>query len=116
MKKISKILFVLILVSFTGTIATADRGSFGKKKNKIQLNIVTFNTLKKSIPFNLKSGLTFRGSNILNSEQVGNAFFNTTLISYKKGNTVYLLLYKQKVLIPEYSASTGSKLIIRRHK
>ena len=114
MKKLSKITFVFILIACISGIAIADRGVFGKRKNHFQLNITTANSLKKSIPFNLKSGLTFRGSNLLNSQQIGNSIFNSTLLSYKKGNTVYILPYKQRVLIPSYSPETAYKLIIRK--
>ena len=114
MKTFSKITFVLVLMACISGIANADRGVFGKKRNKVQLNIATLNTLKKSIPFNLKSGLTFKGSSLLNSQQIGNSLFNTALISYKKGNTIYILPYKQKILIPSYSSESGYKLILRR--
>ncbi len=113
MKRISKIVFILILIGISG-IAIADRGGFGRKKNMVQLNISMLGTLKKSIPFNLKSGLTFRGSKLLNSQQIGSTWYNTTLLSYKKGNTIYILPYKQKILIPNYSPESGYKLIIRR--
>lgn len=114
MGQLSKITFVLLLIGCLHEIANADRGIFGKKRNKVQLNISTVNTLKRSIPFNLKSGLTFKGSTLLNSQQIGHNLFNTALISYKKGNTVYILPYKQKLLIPSYSPQAGYKLIIRR--
>ena|SRR5258708_32259829 len=114
MKKLLKITFLLLLIACVCGIANADRGVFGKKRNKVQLNIFTTTNLKKSIPFNLKSGLTFKGSTLLNSQQIGNSFFNTALISYKKGNTIYILPYKQKILIPSYTPETGYKLIIRR--
>ncbi len=111
MTKVSKILFVFTLIFFLAGNVSADRG-YGKKRNKIQLNIITVSTLKKSIPFNLRSGLNYRGSSLLNQQQVGNSLFNNAIITYKKGNTVYILPYRQKVLIPDYSAS-GYKLIIR---
>ena len=114
MKIISKIIFILVLIGGISSIAIADRGGFGRKRSKVQLNINMLGTLKKSIPFNLKSGLTFRGSKLLNSQQIGNTTFNTTLLSYKKGNTIYILPYKQKILIPNYSPESGYKLIIRR--
>jgi len=115
MKIISKIVFILILIGSISGIALADRGGFGRKKNKVQLNInMLGSTLKKSIPFNLKSGLTFRGSKLLNTQQIGNTWYNTTLVSYKKGNTIYILPYKQKILLPSYTPESGYKLIIRR--
>jgi hypothetical protein len=107
-------MFLLILSACICGIAIADRGGFGRKKNQVQLNITTLGTLKKSISLNLKSGLTFRGSNLLNTQQIGNTLFSTTLLSYKKGNTIYILPYRQKVFIPDYTPQSGYKLIIRR--
>ena len=104
----------LIALLFCGAtyLAIADRGGFGRR-NKIHFNIITLNTLKNSIPFNLKSGLNYKGSAVLNHQFAANSVFNNAVITYQKGNTIYIVPYKQKVLIPSYSASTGYKLIIR---
>ena len=113
MNKLTKILFSLVLVSSITIAAIADRGVFKRKVNKTKINITPFSTLKKSIPFNLRLGLTYKGSSLLSQQQVGNALYNNTIISYRKGNTIYILPYKQKILIPDYNPSTGYKLIIR---
>ena len=115
MTKYSKIVTVLLLVCGVCVFAFADRGGF-VKRNKTQLNIKTNGNLKNSIPFNLKSGLTYRGSFLTDQEQIGNSLVSDAYISYKKGNTVYILPYKQKILIPEYSQQEGYKLIIRGRK
>jgi hypothetical protein len=115
MTKYSKIVTVLLLVCGVCVFAFADRGGF-VKRNKTQLNIKTNGNLKNSIPFNLKSGLTYRGSFLTDQEQIGNSLVSDAYISYKKGNTVYILPYKQKILIPEYSQKDGYKLIIRGRK
>src|SRR5437764_807515 len=112
MIRISKISALILLICFVTYVAIADRGGFGRR-NKIHFNIVTLNTLKNSIGFNLRSGLTYRGNNILNKQQVGNSIFSNSLVSYEKGNTIYILPYKQKVLIQSYTPATGYKLIIR---
>jgi hypothetical protein len=115
MTKYSKIVTVLLLVCGVCVFAFADRGGF-VKKNRTQLNIKTNGNLKNSIPFNLKSGLTYRGSFLTDQEQIGNSLVSDAYISYKKGNTVYILPYKQKILIPEYNQKDGYKLIIRGRK
>ena len=115
MTKYSKIVTVLLLVCGVCVFAFADRGGF-VKKNRTQLNIKTNGNLKNSIPFNLKSGITYRGSFLTDQEQIGNSLVSDAYISYKKGNTVYILPYKQKILIPEYSQKDGYKLIIRGRK
>lgn len=112
MAKYSKIASVILLVCGVCLFAFADRGTF-VKKNKTHLNIRTNGNLKNSIPFNLKSGLTYRGSFLLNSQVIGNSVVSDAYVSYRKGNTIYILPYKQKVLIPEYNQKDGYKLIIR---
>ncbi|MDP4283586.1 MAG: hypothetical protein Q8891_04120 [Bacteroidota bacterium] len=115
MNKYSKIISVTLLVCGVCLFAFANRGGF-VKKDKPHLNISTSGNLKNSISFNLKSGLTYRGSALLNRQQIGNNIISEELISYKKGNTVYILPYKQKVFIPEYNQKDGYKLIIRSRK
>lgn len=115
MAKYSKIVMMIALICGIFFFAFADRGGF-VKKNKTHLNIRTNGNLKNSIPFNLKSGLTYRGSFLTNQQLIGNNLVSDVYISYKKGNTVYILPYKQRVMIPEYSMTEGYKLIIRPRK
>lgn len=115
MTKYSKIISMIFLVCGVCLFAFADRGGF-VKKNKTHLNISTSGNLKNSITFNLKSGLSYRGSALLNRQQIGNSIISDEIISYRKGNTIYILPYKQKILIPEYSQKDGYKLIIRSRK
>lgn len=115
MKKYTRILPVILLFCGVCLIASADRGGF-VKKNKAQLNINTTGNLKNSIAFNLKSGIVYRGSELLSTSRIGNVLVQESIISYKKGNTVYILPYKQRIAIPQYSQSEGYKLIIRPKK
>jgi hypothetical protein len=115
MTRYSKIALVALICFGVFFIAFADRGGF-VKKNKTQLNIATKGTLKNSIAFNLKSGITYRGSFFLDMEQIGNTVINDAFVSYKKGNTIYILPYKQKIFIPEYTQKDGYKLVIRSRK
>lgn len=115
MLKYSRIVTVTVLVCGICVFAFADRGGF-VKKNKARLNIETNGNLKNSIPFNLKSGLSYRGSFFTNSQKIGNTMVSDAYISYKKGNTIYILPYKQKVLIPQYTQEEGYKLILRSRR
>jgi hypothetical protein len=112
MRKYSHIVLSIVLISCISIIASADRGGFGRKRTKVNLNIYTLSTLKNSIAFNLRSGLTYKGSTLFNHHLVGKNAIDNALVTYKKGNTIYILPYKQRILIPDYSAS-GYKLIIR---
>lgn len=115
MTRYVKIAIGVVLACSVWFFASADRGGF-IKKNRTHLNIPLKGTLKNSIAFNLKSGINYKGSFLLNTQQVGNAFVSDAFVSYKKGNTIYILPYKQKILIPEYSQKDGYKLIIRSRK
>lgn len=112
MIKNSKIAAIVVLFCAVAYVAIADRGGFGRR-NKIHFNIITLNTLKNSVAFNLKSGLAYKGNAILNHQQVGNSVFTNAIVSYQKGNTIYLLPYKHKALTQSYSPASGYKLIIR---
>lgn len=111
MIKITKIAAFILLCSLA-YVAIADRGGFGRR-NKIHFNIITLNTLKSSIGFNLKSGLAYKGNAVLSYQQIGNSIFANSIVSYQKGNTIYILPYKQKVMVQSYTPSSGYKLILR---
>ncbi|MEO9211070.1 MAG: hypothetical protein ABI208_08225 [Ginsengibacter sp.] len=113
MKLFTKILSIVLLFSGIAIFALADKGGTGKK-GKTQLNISTTENIKSSMRFNLNSGVTYRGSFLINTEHVGtNTLVSDAMISYKKGNITYIIPYKQKIFIPSYSQKDGYKLIIR---
>jgi hypothetical protein len=111
MVRISKILLTFLVLFSTSLSAWADRGIGKKSKARaFTLNITTPSTLRSSISLNLKSGLVYKGSSL------GSATGTSTrsIISYQKGNNVYVLPYKQKIAVPEVRQGyAGLKLIIR---
>lgn len=116
MKKLSgKILIIALLVGF-GNISFADRGAGKKSKAKTLLNINTNNTtLKNSLVLNIKSGLNYKGSLLTDLHTSSNSIISTSLLTYQKGNTTYIIPYKQKITVPEIRQGyTGVKMIIRR--
>ena len=115
MKTFTKKLLTIALLFGLAQVAMADRG-VGKKKNKTILNIYTPTTLKNSIAFNIKSGLSYKGSLLSHTETVGNSIMSNSLITYQKGNITYVIPYKHKIVIPEIAQGyTGMKIIIRSH-
>jgi hypothetical protein len=116
MIKLSKILLVAVVLFGTTLSALADRGIGKKSKSKVTLNISTPTILRNSVSLNLRSGLRYTGSSLVNQRTLGNSMISNTLVSYQKGNTVYIIPYKQKVIMPEMKQGyTGMKLIIRSH-
>ena len=116
MKKVTKIILVMALLFGAAFSSLADRGIGKKTKNKINLNISTPSSLRNSVFFNLSSGLRYTGSLLSKDPFDFNTFNYNTLVTFQKGNTVYIIPYKQIVTVPEMSSGyTGIKLIIRPH-
>jgi hypothetical protein len=108
---------ILFTVAFMGLLFTsfADRGT-GKKRTKTTLNIKMPTTFNSSFKFNLRNGLKYNGSLISPNKSSVRTGTNT-FITYQKGNSVYIIPYKQKLIVPDYKAGTvGAKLIIRLTK
>lgn len=112
MKRTIRIFCVLTICSLLGLLAYADRGGFIKKERP-QLNIESYGTLKNSIQFNLRSGLKYKGSDILSMQRVGDAVVTESIVTYKKGNMVYIIPHRQRIATSVYSPKDGSKLILR---
>lgn len=114
MSKIAKKILLLGILTGTMLISFADRGIGKKSKSKIILNINTNNAFKNSISFNLKAGLKYKGSLLSNTQYQNNSLVFTELVTYQKGNSIYIVPYKQKILVPEIKQGyTGLKLIIK---
>lgn len=110
-----KLLTIALLFSIA-QVAMADRGIGKKNKNKTILNITTPSTLRNSIGFNLRSGLSYKGSLLFSTKTVGYSIMANSLITYQKGNITYIIPYKHKIAVPEIKQGyTGMKIIIRPH-
>jgi hypothetical protein len=114
--KRAKIILVVTVLSGIAFSALADKGIGRKSKTKVTLNITTSNSLRNSVLLNLKSGLKYTGSLLANQQSQGNTILSNTLLTYQKGNTVYIIPHKQIMAVPEIRQGyTGMKLIIKPH-
>jgi hypothetical protein len=115
MINLSKLTLLSVALLGAALSVLADGGISKKSKSKVTLNISTPTTLRNSVSLNLKSGLRYTGSFFVNKGTATRSM-TTNLVTYQKGNTVYILPYKQKVIMPEIKQGyTGMKLILRTH-
>ena len=113
MNKLFRILSLVTVFTIQMNLSFADRG-VGKKKNKVILNIKTPNHFQSSLNFNLKNGLKYTGSLINTSLTTTPPNSFSYLVTYQKGNSVYILPYKQKIFVADVRQGfAGTKLIIR---
>lgn len=113
MSKITKI--VLLIAAFNGIVLTtmADKG-VGKAKKKPSVSAIRSASYSKTLSFNLKSGLKYKGTLLNSVESSKDAVSYNTLMTFQKGNTIYILPFKQKIVVPEIKPGyTGMKLIIK---
>jgi hypothetical protein len=107
MKKLTKqaticaVLVVMVILTF------ASKGGGGDKKNNnnFRSNFTPIRTLNS---FTLKTSSSYNtGSYILHPGKENNRLSLNTMITYEKGNTIYILPYKYKVNIS--SLNDGQK-------
>lgn len=110
MNKTTRILVLLALLTGQMFASFADRG-VGRKKSRVVLNIKSPSAFSSTLNFNLRNGMRFTGSlmnfSTLNGEQ-------SNIVTYRKGNSVYIIPYKQKILVADVRQGfAGTKLIIK---
>jgi len=88
----------------------ASKGGGGdKKKNNGFRN--TFTPIHSSNSFTLKTSSAYNtGSYVFNSGKTNNRLSVNTMVTYEKGNTIYILPYKYKVNISSLDNSSKTNL------
>lgn len=111
MLKMSKIIKIVLLFAVLNGImftSLADRGVGNTKKT------AATNNFKSSISLNLKTGLKYKGSLLTGVSSNETSLTTNNLVTYQKGNTIYVVPHKQKMIVPEVKQGyTGMKLIIK---
>ena len=120
MEILLKRLLVFAIIIGTVNVAFADKGVKRKAKNRTKINITAPVSLKNlmTLNLNLKSGLTYKGSLLSSTQTIGPSMINTSILTYQKGNTTYIIPYKHRIIMPDMQQQgyTGIKLIIRSKK
>lgn len=114
MTKHAKHIIFLTLFTITVFHGFADRGLRRKAKNRVVLNIATENTFRNSISFNLKTGMKYKGLIFTGTPAENPFLYSGTIRQFQKGNTIYLVPSKKRLLIPEVKQGyTGLKLVLK---
>jgi hypothetical protein len=88
----------LISCAMIGAVALAAVASSGggKKKSEAPLKPI-YTPIRTTNGFTLKAGPSYTGSHILSSERTRNFVTYNTVVTYQKGNTVYILPQQVKM-------------------
>ena len=110
-KWMRKMLVSVLLIAVVG-LAVASKGGGGEKKKDNNIPLKTnFVPIRTTNGFTLKSGPSYAGSYILGQAKTDNYVSFHTLITYQKGNSIYILPYSYKMNTSAvYLNNSGSNL------
>ena len=100
MSQITKSILLIGILAGNMLMSFADRGVGKKTKNKINLNIPLNTSLKSSLSFNLKAGLKYKGSLLTGIQKENDLLISNNIVTYQKGSNIYIVPYKQKIIVP----------------
>jgi len=99
-----------LLIAVVG-LTFASKGGGGEKKNAGSIPLKTsFTPIRTTNGFTLKAGPTYTGSYVLGTEKTSNYVSFHTLITYEKGNSIYIMPYQYKMSSNIYLHNSGSNL------
>ena len=108
-----------MMVAIVG-LAFASKGGGGDKKSKDKIPLKTeFTPIRTTGTFTLKSGPSYSGSLLLGQEKTKNYLSINTLVTYQKGNSIFIIPYTYKVsspLVMDGSHKTNLQLLDLRIK
>jgi hypothetical protein len=119
-KKLTRLAFVSVMMIVVVALAFASKGGGGKKKTPSFKS--DFVPIRTTTGFTLRTGAMYTGSHTFGIEKTDKVFSFNTVVTYQKGNTIYILPYKYKVNTTGFSAGTTKSnlqlldLKIKMHK
>jgi hypothetical protein len=104
------IVCLLVILVVGGFASSYSKGGGGDKKNKSSL-MSNFTPIRSVNGFTLRSiRPTFSGSFMMTQEKENNRLSISTLITYQRGNTTYIIPYKYRVGISSLTNSSKTNL------
>ena len=102
-----KLVTVLLVTASVACFATlGDGGKKGARPKGLLTNLAGHYSAKN---FSLKSTFPYRGSQLLSMEQPKNYIMLNTVVTYQKGNAIYTLPMKKKVLLDKVTFNPANR-------
>ena len=101
-------LAVLMLISVSAVASFATLAD-GNKKPGSKSSLLSSRTVKSNT-FTLRSGYTFRGNQVLGTENNNKRLISlNTKVTYQKGNTTFIVPLKKKVILSNIKIELGNR-------
>ena len=101
-------LSVLLLISVSAIASFATLGDGKKKSSSSKSPLLSFKPVAKPGSFSLRSGYTYRGTQVINTSEKKYIRLNTT-VTLQKGNTTYIVPLKKKVILQNVKIEIGNR-------
>jgi hypothetical protein len=108
----AKKMSVLLLLAVSAIAAFATLGD-GKTKRDLPKKSLLSNKTVKPGSFSLKSGYTYRGNQVINTNEETKYIRLNTTVTMQKGNTTYIVPLKKKVLLQNVKLDIGNRQLKR---
>jgi hypothetical protein len=120
MRKLMRQAVVSTLLLAVVGLAFASKGGGGDKKKEKNMPLKTeFTPIRTTGNFTLKSSPAYSGSFFLGQEKTKTTISFNTLVTYEKGNSIFIMPYKYKINMPgvtDGSIKTNLQLLDLRIK
>jgi len=119
MRKLMRKAFISALMLAVVGLAFASKGGGGDKKSNNAPLKTSFVPIRTTNSFTLKAGPAYSGSFLLGQERTKTSISFSTLVTYEKGNSIFVLPYKYRVNMPSMmdgSSKTNLQLLDLRIK
>lgn len=101
---------MLIALSAAASFATLGDG---KKKSDLPKNSLLSSRTVKPGSFSLRSGYTYRGTQVINQQTQKKYISLNNTVTYQKGNTTYIVPLKKKVVLSKVKIELGNRQLRR---
>ncbi|HEX9512598.1 MAG TPA: hypothetical protein VF939_19030 [Puia sp.] len=101
MRRLMRQTLVCVLMITIVGLAFASKGGGGDKKSNNRTPLKTeFVPIRTTATFTLKAGPSYTGSFLLGQEKTKNYLSINSLVTYQKGNSIFIIPYTYKVNTP----------------
>lgn len=107
LKNIGRSIAVVTFISISGMTSFATLGDGNKKASSNKPALLSSKTIKPGY-FTLRSGYTYRGTQVI-TQQAQRYISLNTKVTYQKGNTTYIVPLKKKVLLTNVKIDVGNR-------
>lgn len=114
MFNLRKISICILLVGLTYFTFASIGG--GKNKSNRNIHKAAFTHIKTSNRFSVKSGLNYRGTVILKEKRTADFITYNSLVTYQKGNIMYILPNKYNVSLTHNANRSNLQMVNVRIK